>query len=279
MENSKIEWTDHTFNPWIGCQHVSPGCDHCYAETQNAFRKWNGGTWGPHAPRKRTSEGNWKNPVKWNAEARAFKREHGYRPRVFCASLADVFDNQAPSEWRKDLFALIRECRRLDWLMLTKRPQNIIKMLPADWGDGYRNVWLGVTAENQTYFDQRWKYLQNIPAVIKFISYEPALGRLRLPKHGPYPDWLISGGESGGGARPVNPKWVRDIIADCRRRGVTPFHKQWGTYSSNPLVVEQRMSIAEAKALDKYGKGGGLVDGELVRESPIRRNSDNRNAA
>ena len=121
-------------------------------------------------------------------------------------------------------------------------------MLPSDWGDGYRNVWLGVTAENQTYFDQRWKHLQNIPAVIKFISYEPALGPLRLPTHGPYPDWLISGGESGGGARPVNPQWVRDIIADCRRRGVVLFHKQWGTYPSNPLVVEQRMSIAEAKA-------------------------------
>ena len=117
MENSKIEWTDHTFNPWIGCQHVSPGCDHCYAETQNAFRKWNGGTWGPHAPRKRTSEENWKNPIKWNAEAREFKREHGRRPRVFCASLADVFDNQVPPEWRRDLFALIRECRRLDWLI------------------------------------------------------------------------------------------------------------------------------------------------------------------
>jgi protein gp37 len=96
MENSKIEWADHTFNPWIGCRHVSPGCDHCYAETQNAFRKWNGGTWGPHAPRKRTSEENWKNPLKWNAEAREFKREHGHRPRVFCASLADVFGNQVP---------------------------------------------------------------------------------------------------------------------------------------------------------------------------------------
>jgi protein gp37 len=163
--------------------------------------------------------------------------------------------------------------------MLTKRPQNILKMLPAHWGDGYRNVWLGVTAENQTYFDQRWKLLQNIPAIIKFISYEPALGPLRLPKHGPLPDWLISGGESGGGARPLDPQWVRDIIADCRRKGVTPFHKQWGTYSSNPLVVEQRMSIAEAKALDKYGKGGGLVDGELVREYPMRRDSASRDAA
>ena len=111
---------------------------------------------GRTVPRKRTSEENWKNPLKWNAEARAFKREAGRRPRVFCASLADVFDNQVPPKWRQDLFALIRECRRLDWLMLTKRPQNILKMLPADWGDGYRNVWLGVTAENQTYFDSRW---------------------------------------------------------------------------------------------------------------------------
>jgi hypothetical protein len=94
------------------------------------------------------------------------------------------------------------------------------------------------------------------------------LGPLRLPKHGAVPDWLISGGESGGGARQINPQWVRDIIADCRRKGVAPFHKQWGTYSSNPLVVERGMTIVEAKALDKFGKGGGLVDGMLVREFP-----------
>ncbi len=173
-------------------------------------------------------------------EARAFKQEHGHRPQVFYASVADVRDNQVPNDWRIDLFALILECRRLDWLLLTKRPQNIAnyKMLPKDWGDGYRNVWLGVTAEDQGHFDQRWRYLQNIPSAIKFISYEPALGPLRLPKHEPLPDWLISGGESGPGARPLHPKWVRDIIADCRRRGIAPFHKQWGTYASSPLVVE-----------------------------------------
>jgi protein gp37 len=172
----KSSGLNHTFNPWIGCQHVSPGCDHCYAETQNAFRKWNGGTWGPHAPRKRTSVGYWKNPIKWNASASAFKRERGHRPRVFCASLADVFDNRVPPEWRRDLFALIRECKRLDWLMLTKRPQNITKMLPPDWNRGYHNVWLGVTAEDQAHFNQRWQYLQSVPSAIKFISYEPALG-------------------------------------------------------------------------------------------------------
>ena len=267
MENLKIEWTDHTFNPWIGCQHVSPGCDHCYAEAQNAFRKWNGGTWGPHAPRKRTSEENWKNPVKWNAEAREFKRELGHRPRVFCASLADVFDNQVPPEWRRDLFVLIRECRRLDWLLLTKRPQNILKMLPSDWGISQRVAW--DDCRKSDVFRSAVETSSNIPALIKFISYEPALGPLRLPKQGPLPDCIISGGESGGGARVMDPRWVRDIVAACWQSGIAPFHKQWGTYRSNPLVVEQGMSIAEARAIDKFGMGGGLVDGELIREYPL----------
>ncbi len=190
-----------------------------------------------------------------------------------------MFDNQVPPEWREDLFALIRECRRLDWLLLTKRPQNIQKMLPLDWSEGYRNVWLGVTAENQEWFDRRWKHLQDIPATIKFISYEPALGPLRLPKNGPFPDWLISGGESGCGARPMDPQWVRHIIRDCRRFGVAPFHKQWGNYRNNPLVTERGMSPADAKSLDECGKGGGLVDGELVREFPTRRNSTHHKAA
>src|SRR5262249_52604711 len=185
-----------------GCTKISPACDHCYAE---AWSKRTGQVkWGNH-PRRRTTKSYWQNPIKWNAKAHEFKREHGHRQRVFCASLADVFDNQVPPEWRVDLFALIRECDELDWLVLTKRPQNILKMLPADWGNGYRNVWLGVTAENQMFFDQRWKFLQNIPATIKFISYEPALGPLRLPKVGPLPDWIITGGESGGGARPLKP--------------------------------------------------------------------------
>ena len=278
MENSKIEWTDHTFNPWIGCQHVSPGCDHCYAEAMMDHR-YGKVEWGPHGKRKRTSEENWKNPLKWNAKAHEFKREHGHRPRVFCASLADVFDNQVDPRWRKELFALIRECRRLDWLLLTKRPQNILKMLPSDWGDGYGNVWLGVTAEDQERFDQRWELLRKVPAAVQFISYEPAIGPLRLPKYGPYPDWLISGGESGSGARPLDPQWVRNIIADCRRNGVVPFHKQWGSYENNPLVLEEDLSTQKAKRIDKFGKGGGLVDGELVREFPTLRNVANRNAA
>src|SRR5476651_1545431 len=112
MKNSKIGWTDHTFNPWIGCQKVSPGCDHCYAEAQNKFRKWNGGTWGPHAPRKRTSEANWRKPLQWNAAAKAA----GVRAKVFCASLADWLDNKAPREGRADLANLICATPNLDWL-------------------------------------------------------------------------------------------------------------------------------------------------------------------
>ena len=113
MEHSKIEWTDHTFNPWIGCQHMSSGCDHCYAEAMMDTR-YGKVEWGPHGARKRTSDANWRQPVKWNADARGFRKEHGHRPRVFCASLADVFDNKVPMSWREDLFELIRECRRLD---------------------------------------------------------------------------------------------------------------------------------------------------------------------
>ena len=132
-EYSAIEWCDHTFNPWIGCQHVSPGCDHCYAERM-ADQRFRWVEWGPHGQRKRTSAATWNNPRRWNAKAHAFSQTHGHRPRVFCASLADVFDNQAPKGSRDDLFRLIRATPGLDWLLLTKRPQNIAKMLPARLG-------------------------------------------------------------------------------------------------------------------------------------------------
>lgn len=143
-------------------------------------------------------------------------------------------------------------------------------MLPSNWGDGYSNVWLGTTAEDQPRFDLRWKRLKKIPPIVRFISYEPALGPLRLPSNGPLPDWLISGGESGPGARPLKPRWVRDVITDCRHCGVAPFHKQRGSYHNNPLVVEQGKTTREAQEKDAEGKGGGLVDGKLVREFPER---------
>src|SRR5262249_10359176 len=153
-ENSKIEWTTHTFNPWIGCQKVSPGCDHCYAEAMMDHR-WGKVTWGPHGARVRTSEANWKQPLKWAKAAHA----SGTRPRVFCASLADVFDNEVPGYYRGDLLNLIRKTPDLDWLLLTKRPENISRMLPDDWPARFPNVWLGATCEDQEHYDRRWPIL------------------------------------------------------------------------------------------------------------------------
>ncbi|MCI5076805.1 phage Gp37/Gp68 family protein [Oricola sp.] len=264
--HSSIEWTDHTFNPWTGCTKISPGCDNCYAE---AWSKRSGHVvWGKH-PRKRTTEAYWKGPKIWQRKASAFHAEHSRRQRVFCASLADVFDNKADPAWRADLFALIRETPSLDWQLLTKRPQNIAKMLPSDWGNnGYHNVWLGFTAEDQTRYDQRKRFIEAVPAAVWFVSYEPAIGPLRLEATDPKPNWLIVGGESGHGSRPMDPQWARDIVNDCRSFGVAPFFKQWGAAGNNPLLQSGEVASEDLKAIDPHGKGGGLLDGALIREFP-----------
>jgi protein gp37 len=262
---SKIEWTDFTFNPWLSCTKVArakgalSACDFCYAEK---WAKRSGLVeWGTH-PRRRTTESYWRNPVTWNAQARSFQREHGRRQRVFCASLADVFDNQVDPNWRSDLFNLIRVCDQLDWQLLTKRPQNIRKMLPSDWGEGYPNVWLGTTAEDASAYRQRVSHLLKVPCSIHFVSYEPAIGPLgQLEIDGRYPDWFIIGGESGVRTdliRSTDPQWARDAIADCSRVGVASFLKQWGTYKNNPYVVEEGCSEEHAMKIDppENGKGG-----------------------
>lgn len=171
-ERSGIEWTDATFNPWIGCQKVSPGCNFCYAEALVVRYGLLGAQWGPKGKRIRTSS-PWLMPKRLRQRATNFFAEHGRRQRVFTASLADVFDNKAPAGARADLWALIRECPDLDFQLLTKRPENIAKMLPADWRDGYANVWLGVTMEGQEFYDRRWPILAEMPAHIRFISYDP----------------------------------------------------------------------------------------------------------
>ncbi|RWC37611.1 MAG: phage Gp37/Gp68 family protein [Mesorhizobium sp.] len=269
--NSTIEWTDHTFNPWTGCTNISPGCDNCYAE---AWSKRSGQVkWG-NSPRKRTTEAYWKAPHHWQQKAAQFAALHRRRQRVFCASLADVFDNQAQPSWRADLFKIIRETPSLDWQLLTKRPQNIRKMLPPDWGShGYPNVWLGFTAEDQTRFEQRKRFIEDIPAPVWFVSYEPAIGPLRISSDDPKPHWLICGGESGPSARPMDAHWARDIVSDCKRIGVATFFKQWGALGNNPLVREQGLSPSFVKEIDVFGKGGGLLDGQLVREFPETRYS------
>jgi protein gp37 len=284
---SKIEWTDSTFNPWVGCTKINrphndpSACDHCYAEK---WAKRSGQVkWGNNS-RRRTTESYWRAPLSWNRRAGDFQAKFGRRQRVFCASLADVFDNQAHPEWRTDLFELIKECDQLDWLLLTKRPQNIKKMLPVDWADGYANVWLGTTAEDAGAYKQRVGPLLKLPAVVRFVSYEPALGPLdQISVEGRLPDWIIIGGESGVRsdlARPTNPAWARHVISECRKEDVAPFLKQWGAYTNNPRVIEDGWSVQDAMSFDppENGKGGGKLDGELFREFPVARVSTRASA-
>jgi protein gp37 len=214
---SKIEWTDSTFNPWVGCTKVSFGRDRCYAE---AWSKRSGLVrWGNNA-RRQTSHDYWRKPLKWNADTTR-------RRCVFRASLADVFDNQVDPHWRADLFALIRATAGLDWQLLTKRPQNIGKMLPLDWNDGYPNVWLGITAEDDEHYRQRWSILVRIPPAVRFVSYESAIGSLgSLVPTLHLPDWIICGGESGPGARIMEPAWARALRDQCSALNVTFFMKQ-----------------------------------------------------
>jgi protein gp37 len=242
--NSKIEWCDHTFNPWIGCTKVSPGCANCYAEGESKRRGW--AQWGRGQPRHHTSETYWKQPIQWNRRASL----SGVRERVFCASLADVFDPEVPDEWRFALFRTIIETPHLDWLLLTKRPEiahdfyhNKIGLRDETIREKFLpNVWLGVSVEDQTRADERIPVLLEIPAVVHFLSCEPLLGPVDLAawfccngKTGPCsrhrPDWIICGGESGHGARPMHPDWALSLRKQCAAAGVPFFFKQWGEFA------------------------------------------------
>ena len=222
-KNSTIEWTDNTFNPWIGCSKVSEGCENCYAEAGDNFRHWTPMGWGPGKPRHRTSAENWKEPLKWNRVAAAA----GIRTRVFCASLADVFDQEVDPSWRADLWDLIRQCPNLDWQILTKRPEFIASCLPSKWGTGWPNVWLGTSVENQRWTDIRIPHLISVPAVVHFLSVEPLLDWITFKSLDDI-EWVIVGGESGPGARPMSPPWVSAIQSQCQTANVPFFFKQWG---------------------------------------------------
>lgn len=230
-EQSEISWTDATFNPFIGCTKVSAACDHCYAERDNTRRGWVPG-WGPGVPRKRTSEAYWKQPLRWNRKA----AESGKPLRVFCASLADVFDNEVDQTWRDDLWALVRATPNLRWILLTKRIGNARKMLPADWdhnvfGGAYRHVGLMSTLENQEVWDRDFPKLMRLPAAWHGVSAEPLLGHIDIAplvaKCGK-PDWIITGGESGPGFRQLDMDAVRGIRDECNRLDITFHHKQNG---------------------------------------------------
>jgi len=244
-EKTIIAWTDHTFNPWMGCQKVSAGCANCYALTLTKNRMGLD-LWGnPKTTARQVTKSPWDNVVNWNREASATGRK-----RVFCASLCDVFeDHPTANATRPRLWDLIRKCTSLDWQILTKRPERIANNLPEDWGSGgWTHVWLGTSVEDMRVSD-RVDHLRKIPAVVRFISYEPAIGPLDdLNISGI--DWIIYGGESGPGYRPENKDWARVMHRKCIESGTAFFHKQSAGWRTE-LGIE--------------------LDGKIVREYPTPR--------
>lgn len=227
-EITKIEWTDHTFNPWIGCTKVSTACDGCYAENLMDFR-YGRVTWGAGEDRVRTAPANWRKPIAWNRAAAA-KTDRTY---VFCASLADVFDNEVDPAWRHDLFALIEATPNLTWLLLTKRIGNVIKMTDPLAGCAVlpRNAAIGATMANQEEYDRDrmklWEVKQRLEPAFTFGSFEPLLGLIIMDKHAP--DWCITGGETNQGshkARDTDPECFRSMLGQTRRFGRSFFMKQ-----------------------------------------------------
>lgn len=248
-EATKIEWAHHTFNPWRGCTHVSPGCEHCYAETLANRFPGTHGTWGAGGTRVVSADAYWRQPLKWDRAA----AEAGERHRVFCASLADVFEDRPDLvEPRLRLFSLIADTRNLDWLLLTKRPENALRFfeVAADYMGlaladlvPWPNLWLGTSVEDQRRADERIPHLLACPAAVRFLSCEPLLGPVDLDGRTPvgdpwlpsglhpssgFVDWIIVGGESGPGARPMDLAWARSLVAQGRTAGVPVFVKQLG---------------------------------------------------
>jgi protein gp37 len=221
MKHSSISWTDHTFNGWIGCTKISPGCAHCYAAAtmDNRLHRVQ---WGAQGTRIRTSADNWKQPLKWNREASAART----RTKVFTASLADVFEDRSElTTWRDDLHRLIADTPHLDWLVLTKRPEIAARYYQEKTMP--KNIWLGTSVENSATASKRISILQSIEAPIRFLSCEPLLedlGKLNLTGI----HWVIVGGESGRNHRPIDADWVRSIREQCRDSKTTFFFKQWG---------------------------------------------------
>jgi protein gp37 len=250
-ERTAIEWTDATFNPWWGCVRVSPACARCYADTL-ARRYGHAGLWQEHGVRRFLSDAHWRKPLTWNRDA----ARTGGRLKVFCASMADVFEeHRGLARSRDRLWSLIEETPWLHWQLLTKRPENVARLAPwkDDWPD---NVWVGASIENSR-FTFRADILREIPAVTRFVSAEPLLAsvfQIGRPNRRPLDlegiDWVIAGGESGPRARPMDPAWAREVREAIHDTGGAFFLKQLGGHP------------------DKRGKDKAVLDGRLWHELP-----------
>jgi len=237
-KDSKIAWTDHTFNPWHGCAKISPGCLNCYAE--GVSKRWGKDLWGVGADRMSMSDNYWTQPKKWDN----FCAKNGVRKKVFVGSMCDLMEDRRDlDDARARLFNLVTSTPNLDWLFLTKRPQNYKMLLPASWlGEhgGPPNVWYGCTVECQDTAEFRINELAQIPADVRFLSCEPLLSPLNLGLIGTAPkdwgygycevgsliNWVIVGAESGARRRPFSRDWARDIRDECLLAGVPFFYKQ-----------------------------------------------------
>lgn len=270
-ENSKIEWTTHTFNPWWGCVKVSPACKYCYA--QLAAKRYGHHVWGKNAGRRILSDKSWANPIRWNAAAAAT----GERARVFCASMADVFEDRRDlDEHRQRLWKLIEATPHLDWLLLTKRPALIAALTP--WGEEWpANVWIGTTVESQKIAQERLPHLAAIPAAVRFISAEPLLGPLDIMPWADSLDWVITGGESGGKSRPSSPSWFVDLRDQCESTGIAFHFKQWGNWvPEQETVTTARRSkaiAADGATMLRMSKklAGRELEGATWNELPVPR--------
>jgi protein gp37 len=286
-ETTGIEWCDSTFNPWIGCTKVGPGCDNCYAEAQD--KRFGGAHWGVGAERKRTTPAYWRNLRKWNAKAADFWVEHRHKRRVFIASQADVFDNAVSDEWRADLWAEIGACPELEIIIVTKRVGNVWKMTPP--AGCRRNVILLATVCNQAEADRDIPKLLDLKEKMVVsrvgLSIEPMLGPVdlcRVARSGNYSidalggwendgginwgsrqercarlDWVICGGESGPNARPMHPDWARSLRDQCAAAGVPYFFKQWGEWAptETPTTRGDRTVWPDGDPNGDANKSGG----------------------
>lgn len=230
-DTTTISWAERSFNGWVGCQKVGPGCDNCYAEAYD--RRFGGTHWGPGAPRRRTTAANWRKPLKWNRIA----LETGVRSRVFCSSLADVFDNAVDPQWRRDLAQLIRDTPALDWMLLTKRIGNVARMIDEDFdGELPRHVWLGASIVTQQEADRDIPRLNAINASVRWLSMEPLIEPVSIdPDELRRLDMIVVGGESGSGARHFDLDWARDLLAQARTVG-TGFHFKQMSQADHPTT-------------------------------------------
>jgi protein gp37 len=243
-KTTEISWTDHTFNPWWGCVKVSPGCEHCYA--LSLAKRWGHDIWGPASTTTRRLFGvkHWQEPLAWNAAAEQSKT----RRRVFCASMADVFeDHPIVQTERERLWELIRATPWLDWLILTKRPKSIGFWMPPGY---WNNVWLGTSTEDQQRANERvpWLLIQRYRVPVLFLSVEPQIGPVTVTRWIDSLDWIIVGGESGPGHRPFDVDWARSLHEECAMSGAAFHYKQFGGFT--------------------HAEGGCLLDGREYKEFP-----------